>query len=63
MTDKCEHGHWSKPYRQESVEGGGTKWFGSTSADELVFKRYISIFCPDCDERIEDTYESKPFKL
>jgi len=63
MTDKCEHGHWSKPYRQEPVKGGGTKWFGSTSTDELVFKRYISIFCPDCDERIEDTYESRPCKL
>ena len=54
MDNDCKHGHYSKPYVQTPVEGGGTKWFSSTSADKLVFKKYISFFCPDCGIRIPE---------
>jgi len=54
MNNYCEHGHWGRPYVQTPVEGGGTTWVSATSADKSIFRKYISIFCPDCGIRIAE---------
>jgi DNA-directed RNA polymerase subunit RPC12/RpoP len=35
----------------------------SMYSGEEVFTKYTFIFCPDCGERIEDNYKSRPFHL
>jgi len=30
---------------------------------EVVEKKHTSVFCPDCGQRIEDEYVSRPFQL
>jgi hypothetical protein len=30
---------------------------------EIAVKPYTSVFCPDCGQRIEENYVSRPFQL
>ena len=32
-------------------------------AGEIIERRYTSLFCPDCDARIDEPGPTRPFKL
>ena len=52
MIKDCKHGHYSSQFIQVPSKSGGTKWFSGTSENKPIFKRYVSVLCPDCGKSI-----------